>query len=275
MGVGAHEVPAGGQPQARGAVAAVGGEGADLADGDQPIGERVRRQPRAVRRPLVVEREAFAAVAELDQPAGERGEGQRRRAGGRGARRRARAVAGRERLLRQRVQRVGEDQLLVLLLVGQPQRQRRCQRRDLGVVEPRQQRHHLAVDRAAVGRDLVAARPRQQPALRPRVPRPDRLVVRVPQEPGARIDRRDAARLQHERLEEPRRVRAVPLGRAARRHRLQLLIFWRQRRRQRLGARAHGAEALGPPRAAHGSTSTPRQKPIQPARCAAAGRGAA
>src|SRR5207253_6468854 len=67
-------------------------------------------------------------------------------------------------------------------------------------------------------------RPREHPAARARVTLADRFVIRVEEEPVARVERRHAARREDERLEEPRRVRAVPLRRARARHRLKRLI---------------------------------------------------
>ncbi len=51
-----------------------------------------------------------------------------------------------------------------------------------------EQRGHRGVDLPAVGRDLLDARARKQPALRPGMPRPDGLVVRVEQVAELRME---------------------------------------------------------------------------------------
>ncbi len=61
--------PAVGEPQLGAAVAAVGDEPQPLAVGHQPVGEPERLEPDLVARQLVVEAEAGALVADLDQPA--------------------------------------------------------------------------------------------------------------------------------------------------------------------------------------------------------------
>src|SRR5690606_17350198 len=85
-----------------------------------------------------------------------------------------------------------------------------------------------------------------QAAPRPRVHRADAVVVAVEQVVPLRIHRRIAvARAEHEALEEPGRVRQVPLGRAGVGHALHHRVLGRQRRGQRDAARAHRAVARG------------------------------
>ena len=83
------------------------------------------------------------------------------------------------------------------------------------------------IDRCAIRVDPVQARPREHAAPRSLDPRADRFVVAVEQERVRRIERLAA---QHERLEEPRGVREVPLRRARVRHRLDDVVLGRQRR---------------------------------------------
>ena len=63
-------VPAVGQPQRGGAVAAVGDELLPLAIADEAPGERERLEQHAVRRAFVVEREALTLVADQRDAAG-------------------------------------------------------------------------------------------------------------------------------------------------------------------------------------------------------------
>jgi hypothetical protein len=76
------------------------------------------------------------------------------------------------------VQGVHEQQLLVLLLVGQAQLEERL---GLGVERSLQQCLHVPVDVVAVGKHLVKGRPGHQPALRTRLARANGLVVGVEQ----------------------------------------------------------------------------------------------
>ena len=124
-----------------------------------------------------------------------------------------RVVGGIGRVLRKGVQDVGEHQLLMLLLVVQADLQNA---RDLG---PRRaarlgdQRFSRRIDMRAVLRDLDGIRPRDQPTLRPRMARTGGDVIRVEQEREALVVNRVArhVRLNQKRLEEPGRVRAMPL----------------------------------------------------------------
>ena len=108
------------------------------------------------------------------------------------------------------------------------------------------------------GRDTRRPRrvgPRQQAALRPRVPRTGGDVIGVEQvgELARRTPDSPADAAQQELLEEPGGVRAVPFGRARVRHRLHDLVLGRQRRRAALGLAAHGAEGSAPKRARIGA----------------------
>ena len=147
----------------------------------------------------------------------------------------ATVIGRQQRVFGQRMQDVGQQQLLVLLLMLQAELD---QRRDLGRGLGQQPRHR-GIDMGAIGADRGAVGPRQHPPLRPGMPRPRRLVVGVEQE-GVVFVQPAIARLvgqQHEGLEEPGGMRAVPLGRAGIRHGLDALVLGRERRGQRLGPR--------------------------------------
>ncbi len=123
------------------------------------------------------------------------------------------------------------------------------QRRRLGpirLVEPLDQPGRRGADMVAVRRDALHSRPRQKPALRPRVARTDRLVVRVKQVAEVRVEfviaPGEAA--QQEGFEKPGHVCEMPLGRADIRHRLDRLVLRRQRRGQLLAIAPHRREAL-------------------------------
>ncbi len=133
-----------------------------------------------------------------------------------------------EGIARQQVLQIGDDQLLVLLLVLQPELHERT---EIGLARrARQQALHARVDVRTIGADLVERRARQQSALGPRMLRPDRVVVRVEEHPERRGERHEPGleALEHERLEEPGGVPEMPLHRARIGHRLQCTVFRRQ-----------------------------------------------
>ena len=185
-------------------------------------------------RPLVVEGEAAAGVADLAdrfveaQPLERR---RRRVVDGRG-----RAIHRLERVEREQVLDVGEDELLMLLLVMQPELDDLRGRVDLG---------HALVDVRAVAHHLVDGRSRQKAARRAIPARADGLVVRVEQVVIARVERLVAgARRQHEGLEEPGRVRQVPFDRATVGHRLRDEILDGEATTKLLGGAAYVAVGL-------------------------------
>ena len=128
------------------------------------------------------------------------------------------------------MQDVGQQQFLVLLLVVQAQPQRvggGGPGRGAGAGD---EALHRVVDLSSVLPDLGQRGPAEQPTLRPRVSRSQRLVIRIEQPGPARIDRLVAGGmgLQHQGLEKPGGVGQVPLAGAGLGHRLQRLVFGAQ-----------------------------------------------
>ncbi len=237
--LGLDEGPAVGQPELGPLVAAVGHEGQVFADRDRPVGDAAGPQQHAVHRLLVVETEVVAAMADLVDAARQVEPLRRRRA--RLCHRRPGAVARPDRVAPERVLDIGQEQLLMLLLVIEPELD---QRQELARCPGRRLSDHVdhrPIDVGAVARDLIDAGTRQHPARRAGVPRTDRLVIGIEQIAVARIEGPIVAALrrQHEGLKEPRRVCAMPFRRARVGHRLDGLILARQRRRERLGGAAH------------------------------------
>ena len=228
-----HGVPAVGHPQLRALVAAVADELEPLALGDEARRDRIRLQQHVVTGTLVVEGELVAGVADAHDAARVLGPSRDRR-GAVGDRRLERELAVRraERVARQDVLDVGEQQLLVLLLVVEAERDKEG---DLVGGASVEQALHSDVDVLPVVGDLGDARAGDDAALVPRLPVPDSVVVRVEQVAERIVVEAVAAvlRREDEGLEEPGRVRPVPLRRARVGHRLHGLVFGRQRRRQR------------------------------------------
>jgi hypothetical protein len=232
------QVPALGQPQRRIAIAALLDEARVLAVGDEARGQFERPQVHAVARQFVIEAEAVAAVAGLDQAAVETQPREWRRC--RGARKRLAAIGRKRRVMRQQMLEVGEHQLLVLLLVMQAERDQRLQR---FVLAARcEQRADAAVHLAPPGLHLHQRGPGQQAALRARMARADAVVVRIEEIAVGRVERGKVllVRFEHEGLEEPGRVREMPFGGARVGHRLCAAVLGRERLGQAQRTLAHG-----------------------------------
>ena len=150
-----------------------------------------------------------------------------------------------DRVVEEHVLDVHEQQLLVLLLVVQAEHGQR------GEVGPRvgvaaiDQLLHRGIDVGAVARDLLDGRAREQAPLRSRMTRTDGLVVRVEEVPEVGIEDVVPGErgLEEERLEEPGRVTAVPLGRAHVGHRLNDLVLGPERSGERFREVAYAAVA--------------------------------
>ena len=166
------------------AIAAVGDELAPFLVGDLAAGELVRREEDAMARPLAVEREAVVARADLDDAfaaarASVSGSTAKQAGGGK------LGISRLERVLGEGREDVGEEQLLVLLLVvdaelDQVERRRR---------KRRQRALQRLVDVRAIGADLVERRAAEHPAPGPRVARAFALVIAVEQEGAALVER--------------------------------------------------------------------------------------
>ena len=191
---------------------------------------------------LVVKAEPLAAMADLDgaalvfQPAGlgwmvARGGG------------RPRQVDRVEGIPRQDVLDVHEEELLMLLLVMEAQDDQLGQ---TGLIRMLEQWRHGSVDMGAVARDVLDARPREEPALGAGVPGADSLVVRVEDVRVRIVEHVVTAGVlsEQERLEEPRDMGAVPLRRADVGHRLDGLVLRAQDGCQTFGQGAHPAVVL-------------------------------
>ena len=171
-------------------------------------------------RPLAVEREAVIAARRSrpcpSRPGDGKLSGSTREAGRRGKL----AISGLERVLGEGREDVGEEQLLVLLLVIDAELdQLERRRRQLGSA-----RSSASSTWRAIGADLVERRAAEHPALGPRVPLAFALVIAVEQ------DRRSARRTAGSRAR----------GRAARRSRRTSWCgrgaIWPARRRERAGS---------------------------------------
>src|SRR5262245_65299875 len=88
-------------------------------------------------------------------------------------------VAGRYWILREGVEDVGEDELLMLLFVMEADLEDAHHLGQLRIVGAGEQALHSRVDVGAKRGDALAVRPRDEPALGPRVARPSRHIVRV------------------------------------------------------------------------------------------------
>jgi hypothetical protein len=195
----------------------------------RPRREGERLEEDAMTRQLVVEREPVARVAERLQAAGIAdpvgATRAHRREGPSGA------IHRLGRIAREQVLEVGEDELLVLLLVVEAELDAR---RGPGSRSPRTARaspRPRERDRPARSRGRVATTGRAPAADGAR----RRDVIRVEQHAERRIERHEALALgEDERLEEPGRVGEVPLDRARVGHRLERAVLGRERRGERL-----------------------------------------
>ena len=111
-----HHVPAVGEPQRRRGVAAILDEGDPLGVGHAAVGELEGADQRLVARAFIVIGEAFAVMADVEDAAVEGDEVERRRVAT-ATPGPARAISGLQRLAREQAQNIGEQKLLMLLLV--------------------------------------------------------------------------------------------------------------------------------------------------------------
>ena len=139
----------------------------------------------------------------------------------------SRIVSRCNRVLRERVQDVGQHQFLMLLLVIEADFDQRRDGRQRILVGLVKEFHDRRVDMAAVGGDLIGAGTGQMAALVTGVPRAGADIVGIEQEGvvGMKWLVSLAVFAQQELLEEPGGMGAVPFRRARVRHRLDQLIL--------------------------------------------------
>ena len=233
-------VPALGQPMRRVGVTAGLNERGVLGVGHQARRQLAALQIDGMAGLFVVETKLVASIAKLHGAGNQRMPAQRRRwrVAGSGT-----GVGRQQRILREQVQDVGQQQLLMLLFMLQAERHDRAQLRVAGMGA--QQRLNALVNVAPVLQYLAQRGARQQAATRSRVLVADRVVVGVEQHPKGRMKRQEAAfaLLQYKGFKKPGRVGQVPLGRTGIGHRLHAAVFGRQRRHQRGTACAHCVKA--------------------------------
>ena len=162
-------------------------------------------------------------------------------------------IRGAQRIEREQVLDVHEEQLLVLLLVLQPDLQDRGGRVRRVQGASSQEFLHVSVHVAAVVENLLQARSGEEAARRPGVLLSHGLVVGIEQDTKLRMRVPVAGQLvfQQEGLEEPAGVRQVPLGGAGELHGLERAVLRRQGSAQRFGGLADGAVTLCGGRVGH------------------------
>ncbi len=229
-----HGGPAIGEPELRALVPTIRHELQVVPVGGQARGQPERLEELPVTRPFVVEGEAVERVAgpRMPDPGDAFREGhplERRHRGGRHWF--AGSVDRGEGVLREDVLDVHQHELLVLLLMVQPQGHARRRLQQSRPVEPIEQRQHVLIDVSAVRVCLLDRGPRDQAALGSAVPRPHRVVVGVEQvrEPGVVGGVLRIGPGEQECLEEPAHVGDMPLGGADVRHGLDDVIFGDER----------------------------------------------
>ncbi len=195
-----------------------------------------------MKRPLVVVGEARPVMSHVENPAVERDEVERRRIAHADARA-CLPVGGLERPGSEQAQNIGKQQLLMLLLVIDAELDKFRRLRRKWRVEQAVER---LIDRSAIGAHLMAGGPREQSALRPRVPGADALVIGIEAVLEALVEHAIAGQeaLQHESLEEPGGVGEMPLGRARIVHGLDDLVLVAQRARKPGGERPRLDQAV-------------------------------
>ena len=136
-----------------------------------------------------------------------------------------------KRIARQDVFDVHQQQFLMLLLVIEPQFEQPCDFRKHGVVSVVNEFENGVVDVGAIVQHLVEAWPCQQAALGSFVLWSDRIVVGIEQHLEGRVEFLIAVDMgdQDEGFEKPIGMREMPFRRTHVRHRLNLLVFRRQR----------------------------------------------
>ena len=135
-----------------------------------------------------------------------------------------------QRVFREERENVGQQQLLMLLLVMHAEFEKW---RDVRVLlRARGEDFAQAlVDMRAIGEHFLDGRAREQAALGTRMTRPLALVIGIEEVGKALVEGTKARHAREdERLEEPRRMREVPLRRARVIHGLDRLVLGREQR---------------------------------------------
>jgi hypothetical protein len=231
-----HGAPAVGQPQLGFRITAGFDEFEILAGRDRTRSEAVIAQEDLVARLLVVEGEGGSVVPALTdsprvfEPAHARRITRLCRP--------PRRIGGIKGIREEITLDVHEQQLLVLLLVIEAEREARLDIRPVHRCAGVDQLEHMAVDVGTVVVYLLHRRARERVPLVARVKRPYRVVVRIENMLVARVQwtvlRQE--RLQQERFEKPRDVREVPLWRARVDDALDLVVVGLERRTEALRA---------------------------------------
>ncbi len=230
--------PASREPDEGRAIAAVGHELHPFGVADQSVRKLERLDERAMPRPLAIEGEARAIVSHLNDAAVELPIG-RRRAVGLADRDGAWIFIGRtQRVLREQMQNVGQQQFLMLLFMIAAELDQRC---DCGRKIVLQKRRHRAVDMVAICDDRLERRTGDHAASGTGLTRADALVIGIEQETEVAIERAVVGEVLFENhsLEKPCRMREMPFRRACVRHRLNGRIGVGQRRAEPLARLAN------------------------------------
>ena len=234
--------PAVGEPQRRRAVAAVLDEGDPLGIGDATIGEPEGTDELIVSRPFIVIGKALAVMANGKNAAVESDPVERRRlrhrdAGG-GA-----GVSRLQRLAREQAQDVGEQKLLMLLLVIDAELDQLSRP---GLKATLAKPLECRVDMLAIGAHLVGRRARQETALAARLPGTHALVIGIEAIFEALVENPVALEegFEHESFEEPGGVGEMPFGGTCVVIGLDDLVLVAQGERKFRGKSARGDQAL-------------------------------
>ena len=224
----ADGLPAIGKPQQGVPVSTVVDEIQVLPASHQAVHQAVVGEPGLVPGPLVVPGKSLGRGSHLEHPAFQPVKFQGGRCGRLpGSIVIASPIAGSQGIARQDVLDIGDQQLLMLLLVVQSQLH---QLRELGKAPPVQIFNYPQqpfVDAGAVAIDLLHRRPRQRPSNVPGNPLSEALVVGVEDEVIPRMISPIVLckTFQDHALEEPGGVTQMPLGRADVRHGLNHVVL--------------------------------------------------
>ena len=233
-----HRRPASREPDKGRAIAAVGHELHPFGVADQSVRKLERLDERAMPRALAIEGEALAIVSHLNAAAVEFVIG-RRRVVGLADRDGAWILVSRmQRVLREQMQDVGQQQFLMLLFMIAAELDQRC---DCGRKIVLHKRRHRTVDMVAIRGDRLERRAGDHAASRTRLTRANALVIGIEQEIELAIERAITGQslFENHSLEKPCRMREMPFRRACVGHRLHGRVGVGQRRAEPCARRAN------------------------------------